>query len=196
MRNTTTIMNKYSGFCNDDAAAGLFTFVTLFFLAAFLFLLIGFGVDRFTLISSTMFYGSHASQMRFDVVNLELLAFRAEPIILLLSLGINYWVGELRQFSGMVDIGTMIIATVEMITMTLIIVAFTLFGGYGLDTLIDFVNNFTVANPDLALFAAVQYIAPVFYGAMMLILFGVILQFIMTCVKTVDYSTYASYYGG
>jgi hypothetical protein len=175
---------------HENAAAGLFTFAALFFLGAMMFLLIGFGIDKFTVMSSAMFTGTHASQMRFDVVNIEMMAFRAEPIIFLIALGVNYWVGELRQFSGMVDIGAMVVATVEMITMTLIIIAFTLFGGYGLDSLMDFVNNFTIINPDLSLFMAVQYIAPVFYGVMFLILFGVIVQFVMTCVKTVDYPTY------
>lgn len=178
---------------SEEAAAGVFTYVLLFFMAAILFIIIGFGIDRFTLISSTMFYNAPASQMRFDVVNLMLLAFRAEPVILFVCIGINYWVCELRQYSGMVDVGTMVLATVEMITMTLIVVAFTLFGGYGLDTLVNFVNNFTVVNPDLSLFAAVQYIAPVFYGCMFLILLGVVIQFIMTCVQTVDYSQYQMY---
>lgn len=175
---------------SEDAAAGVFTYVLLFFMAALLFIVIGFGIDRFTLIASTMFYNLPASQMRFDVVNLMLLVFRAEPVILFVCIGINYWVCELRQFSGMVDVGTMILAVVEMITLTLVVVAFTLFGGYGLDTLVNFVNNFTVLNPDLSLFAAVQYIAPVFYGTMFLILLGVVIQFVMTCVQTVDFSQY------
>jgi len=182
-----------SGINNDDAAAGIFTFVVLFFLSAVLFTLVGFGVDRFTLISSTMFAGTPASQMRFDTVNLMLLAFRMEPIILFFAIGINYWVTELRQYSGMADVGTMIIAAVEMITMTLVLVAFALFGGYGLDTLVHVMNNFVIDNPDLSLFAAVQYISPLFYGVMLLILIGVIVQFVMTCVRTVDYTHYQGY---
>lgn len=175
---------------NDDAAAGVFTFVLIFFLAAILFIAVGFGIDRFTVVAAKMFVGSAAAQMRFDVVNLQLLAFRIEPFILLLGLGINYWVSEMRQFSGMADVGTMIVAAVEMITMTLVLTAFTLFGGFGLDTLVNVVNNFTIINPDLDMFAAVQYISPVFYGAMLIILIGVIVQFLMTCVQTVDYQRY------
>jgi len=176
---------------NDDAAAGIFTLIAVFLLASVLFIVIGYGIDRFTLMSSAMFSGTAASQMRFDTVNIMVAAFRVEPFILLMAIGANYWIGEMRQQTGMADVGTMIMAAVEMITMTLILIAFTLFGGYGLDSVVRFANNFTVVNPDLSMFSAVQYLAPLFYGVMFLILVGVIIQFIMTCVKTVDYSQMA-----
>lgn len=181
-------MNRQS---SDSGAAGIFTFVLCFFLAGILFFVIGFGVDKFTLISSNMFVsGDGYSQLRFDTVNTMLLAFRIEPFILLLGLGLNYWVTEMRQFSAMADVGTMIIGTVELITMTLILIAFTLFGGFGLDTVVNFVNHYPIAGYDVSLFSAVQYICPTFYGIMFLILVSIIVQFLMTCVSTVDYSQY------
>jgi uncharacterized membrane protein YidH (DUF202 family) len=180
---------------NEDAAAGIFTFVLVFLVAGIMFIAIGFGIDRFTAISTIMFAsGTGYSQMRFQTVGVELLAFRVEPFVLLLGLGLNYWVSEMRQFSGMADVGVMIVGAVEMITMTLILTAFTLFGGYGIDTVVNTVNKLVlVQNPDLSLFAAVQYIEPCFYGIMFLILIGVIVQFIMLCVQTVDYQYYQGY---
>lgn len=173
---------------NEMAAAGIFTFVLVFFLAAILFVLIGFGIDRVTLIAARMFDGTPASQLRFDVVNLQLLAFRIEPFLLLIGLGFNYWVGEMRQYSGMADVSTMIFASAEMITITFVVIVLTLFGGFGIDTVVNFVNHMIVINPDLDLFLAVQYIAPVFYGIMLLVIVGVIAQFFMTCVQVVDYT--------
>ena len=145
---------------NEEAAASLFTFVLLFFLCAILFIMVGFGVDKITAISSSMFTGIGDSQLRYETANVMLLAFRVEPIIMLFGLMINNWVSTLRVNTGMADTGTMIIAGAEMITMTLIMVVFTLFGGYALDNLVNFINKFTVANPDLGMYAAVQYITP------------------------------------
>lgn len=176
---------KYS---NDEAAAGIFTLIVVFLLASLMFILIGFGIDRFTLMSERMFTGSPVSQMRFDVVNLMLLVFRLEPIILLILIGINYLVAEMRQNTGMADVSTMIVGAAEMIIMTLVLIAFTLFGGSAVDAVVQFVNNYTVASPDLELYGAIQYIAPVFYGVMFLALLGVLVQFVMLCVQTVDFS--------
>lgn len=178
---------------NEEAAAGLFTLVLVFLLSSILFVVIGFGIDKFTAMSSVMFSGAAASQMRFETVKYMLTVFRIEPFILLLGIGINYWIVEMRQYTGMADVQTMVIAAVEMITMTLILIAFTLFGGSGIDMMTNWVNNFPVTNPDLSLFMAVQYIAPLFYGIMFLVLIGVLVQFIMTCVQTVDY-TQTGYY--
>jgi len=181
---------------NEEGVAGLFTLVLVFLLASLMFIIIGFGIDRFTLISQTMFAGTAASQMRFDTINIMITAFRLEPFILLIAIGINYWIGEMRQYTGMADVGTMIIACVEMITMTLILIAFTLFGGFALDTVVGYVNKAQLlGSPDLDLFIAVQYITPVFCGIMFLILVGIIIQFIMTCVKTSDYTQTGGYYG-
>lgn len=181
---------KYS---DEDAAAGIFTLILVFLLASILFIVIGYGIDRFTVLASSMFTNTVAAQARFDTVNIMLLVFRAEPFVLLFGIGYNYWVGEMRQFTAMADVGTMIVAAAEMITMTLVLIAFTLFGGYGLDMVTNFVNNYSFSGADPSLFMAVQYIAPMFYGAMFLILIGVLVQFVMTCVRTIDY-TQAQYY--
>ena len=62
---------------NEDASAGgLLTLVTVFILAGILFLLIGFAVDKIVLVGLKMFSGIGTSQMRFDIVNLQLLVFR------------------------------------------------------------------------------------------------------------------------
>jgi hypothetical protein len=175
---------------DDNAAAGIFTFVLLFLVCSVVYLAIGFGTDKITAIGAKMFIDTAASQMRFSITNWELQVFRAEPLIMFLSIGINYWVSELRQFSGMADTSTMIVASVEMITLTLVIIVFTLYGGYGLDTLVNIINHNTVVSPDLALFGAVQYISPLFYIVMFLILIGVVVQFVMTCVRTIDFQQY------
>jgi hypothetical protein len=180
---------------NEDAAAGIFTFVLLFFLCGILFIVVGFGVDKITALASTMYTGINESQLRFETANWMLLVFRAEPLIFLILIGYNFWVSEMRQNSGMADTGTMIIAVAEVITMTFIIIMFTLFGGSALDTVVQFVNTFPVTNPDISLYSAVQYISVCFYGIMFLVLVGILAQFGMTCVRTVDYNTYNTTYG-
>jgi hypothetical protein len=179
---------------SEDAAASIFTFVLLFLLCAILFLMIGFGVDKITLIASNMFTGVGESQLRFETFNVMILVFRIEPIIMLMSIGLNYWVSTLRINSSMADTSTMIIAAAEMITMTFILIVFEIFGGSALDNLVNFINKFPIANPDVSLFAAVQYIEVCYFGILFLILIGVIVQFVVTCIKTVDYSAYNTYY--
>jgi hypothetical protein len=180
---------------SEDAAASIFTFVLLFLLCAILFLMIGFGVDKITLVASNMFTGVGESQLRLDTFNVMILVFRIEPIIMLMSIGLNYWVSTLRINSSMADTSTMIIASAEMITMTFILIVFELFGGSALDNLVNFINKFPITNPDISLFAASQYISVCFYGLMFLILVGVVVQYVVTCVKTVDFSAYNTYYG-
>jgi len=183
-------------YTNDDGAAGIFTFVLLFILSGILFIMIGFGIDKLVMLAISMFSsGVGMSQYRFDAVNVMLIIFRIEPLIVLFGIGLNFWVSEGRLNSGMADTGTMIIAATELLTMTLILTMFCLYGGAGLDTLVNYINHTTVVNPDLSLFGAVQYISPVFYGMLVLILIGVIVQFIMTCVRVVDYNTYQTTYG-
>jgi hypothetical protein len=53
---------------NEVAAAGLFTLILVFLLSSVMFVVIGFGIDRFTLMASSMFTGTAASQLRFDTV--------------------------------------------------------------------------------------------------------------------------------
>ena len=190
--NADMISNRHR---NEDAAAGVFTYVLLVFLCGILFLVIGFGIDKVTALASTMYTGVGESELRFSTVNWMLLVWRVEPLLVLILVGFNYWVSELRTNSNMADTGTMIIAAAEVVTMTFIIIMLTLFCGGALDTVVNFVNTFPISSPDTSLYAAVQYISVTYYGVMFLVLLGVIVQFAMTCVQTVDYNTYNTTYG-
>jgi hypothetical protein len=133
--------------------------------------------------------GDSFSQMRFDVVQLQIMAFRSEPIILLIGLGVNYWVNSIRRFSGEVSLGVVMAGAIEMIFSTLIIMALTLFGGMGLDAVISYVNgaSFPGAEGVIGMFSAVQFVAPTFYGIMTLLTIGTIILFFVLCVQTTDY---------
>lgn len=185
-------MSRPHRFDNEEASVGgIFTFIAVFLIAGFLFIANGYAVDQIILTNINMFgTGTGFSQMRFDVVQLQILAFRAEPIILLLGLGINYWVNSLRRFSGDISLGVVMAGAIEMIFSTLIIMALTLFGGMGLDAVIGYVNtaNFPGASGVLGMFSAVQYVAPAFYGIMALLTVGTIILFFVLCVQTTDYT--------
>jgi hypothetical protein len=145
------------------------------------------------MVAIKMFTGTGTSQMRFDIVNLQLLVFRAEPLILLIGLGINHWVNALREYSGAVSLGSLLMGAVEMIMLTVVMIALTLFGGAGIDMVMNAANGMTIVGATSELYGAVQYIAPVFYGFMLLILLGIVIQFVVMCVQTVDYSQMRSY---
>lgn len=179
---------------NEEASAGgLITLVAVFLLSGILFLLMGFALDKIVLVALRMFSGTGSSQMRYDVVNLMILAFRAEPFIVLIGLGINHWVNALREYSGAISLGTLLRGAGEMIMLSVVMIAFTLFGGAAIDMLIVNTNvqNFIGATTEL--YGAVQYTAPVFYGFMFLILIAIIIQFFILCVQTVDYSQSRTY---
>jgi hypothetical protein len=179
---------------NDEASAGgILTLVTVFLLAGILFLLIGFSVDRIVLVALKMFAGTGSSQLRFDMVNLQLVIFRAEPFVLLIGLGINHWVNALREYSGAVSLGTLLYGAVEMIMLTVVMIALTLFGGAAIDMIIGTTTAHAIAGATTELYSAVQYIAPVFYGFMLLITLGIVIQFLVQCVQTVDYSQLRTY---
>jgi hypothetical protein len=179
---------------NEDASAGgIIALVGVFLLAGVLFVAIGFGIDRFTLMAFRMFTNTASSQIRFDTVNLQLMIFRAEPFILLLFAGLNYWVTEIRQYSGTIPLGTMLMNAAEMIILSLVTILFTLFGGYALDMTMSFVNGWNVAGVDLDMTLAAQYGGMLFYGVMFLAMIGVILQFCIAAVQITDYSQSYSY---
>ena len=177
----------------EASAGGILTLVTVFLLAGTLFVLIGFGVDKFTVLSAQLYTGAATSQMRFDTVSLMIMAMRAEPLLLLLGLGINHWVNASRQYSGIISLGTLLVGAAEMILSTLAIIAFTLFGGGALDAVIFFVNNWEVPGTVQDLFSAIQFIGPAFYGICFLILIAIIVQFFALCVQTVDYTQQTGY---
>jgi len=178
---------------DSGSAGGIVILIGMFLLAGILFISVGFAIDRLTLIASKMFVDTASSQMRFDTVNLQLMVFRAEPFILLIFAGINYWVTEIRQFSGTIPVGTMLMNCGEMIILSLVLVAFTLFGGYGIDLAVQFANGWAVAGVDLDLTGVVQYGGPLFYGFMFILTIGVVIQFCISCVQLTDYSRSTSY---
>lgn len=179
---------------NEEASAGgLLTLITVFILAGILFLLIGFAVDKIIMVALRLFSSSGTSQMRFDIVNLQLLVFRAEPIVLLIGLGINHWVNAMREYSGAVSLGSLLSGAAEMIMLTVVMIALTLFGGAAIDMIMNSTNGMNIVGATGELYGAVQYAAPVFYGFMLLILIGIVIQFVILCVQTVDYSQMRTY---
>lgn len=179
---------------NEEASAGgLLTLVTVFLLAGILFLLIGFAVDKIIMVALRLFSSTGSAQMRYDIVNLMVLVFRAEPFILLIGLGINHWVNALREYSGAVSLGALLGGAVEMIILTVVMITLTLFGGAGVDLIIRAADTLLTSGATPELYSAVQYAAPVFYGFMFLILLGIVIQFFVLCVQTVDYSISRSY---
>ena len=177
----------------ESAVGGIITLVFVFVLSMILFILIGYGIDRFTLTAAHLFTGTPSSQMRFDVFNLQVMAFRAEPFIVLIGLGINYWITEIRQQGGMITLSTMLLGTSEMIFLTLVGMAMELFGGFGIDQVIIAVSNWKIIGAGIDLYSAVQYIGPVFYGVCFLVTLAGIIQYVVMCVSVSDYSQSYTY---
>ena len=179
---------------DDNASAGgIITLITVFHVSGILFVAIGFGIDRITLIINALYATTPASQVRFDTVEFMIATFRIEPIILLIGVGINYFVNSLREYSGAVSLGTILGGAAEMIVLSILLIAFTLFGGGAIDQVVYFVSNYQITGDFLDLFSAVQYTGIVFYGFMLLINCALIIQFLILCVQTVDYSTTTNY---
>ena len=172
---------------SESAAGGIITLIFCFILAGVLFVLIGFGIDRLTVLASKLFLNVAASQMRFDVFAIQLMIFRVEPFILLFGIGINYWINQTRVVSGVVELGTLLMGAGEMIILTLVLMMFNLFGGMALDFVIQFVNTWQfVVSGDMTL--VIQYLGVIFYGFMFLLTIAVVVQFVVLCVQTVDYT--------
>jgi hypothetical protein len=172
---------------SESGAGGIITLIFCFILAGVLFVVIGFGIDRLTVLAARLFLNTAASQMRFDVFAIQLMIFRVEPFILLFGIGINYWINQIRVVSGVVELGTLLMGAGEMIILTIVLMMFNLFGGMALDFVIQFVNTwqFSVAG-DMTL--VIQYLGVIFYGFMFLLTIAVVVQFIVLCVQTVDYT--------
>lgn len=176
-----------SRYDNEEAAGAVLSIVATFILSAILFLIIGYGVDRVIQLSIAM-QGMPSSQMRYDVIRIMLTTFRFEPIIILVGVGINAWVASTRTLSGEVDLSNMLLGASEMIILTLVLIALTMFGGLGLEYVINIVNTSPIlSSGNMLLYSAVQYIAPVFYGLVFLGLVGAIIQYILLCVQVVDF---------
>jgi hypothetical protein len=172
---------------NESAAGGIITLVFCFILAGTLFVLIGFGIDRITLLTSRLFVGAAASQMRFDIFAFQIAIFRAEPFILLIGIGINYWINQIRQLSGTVMLSTLLMGAGEMIILTIVLMMFNLFGGMAIDFIVQFVNGWQFVVLD-DMFFLIQYLGTIFYALMFMLTIAVVAQFVILCFQTVDYS--------
>jgi hypothetical protein len=89
-----------------------------------------------------------------------------------------------------VDLGGMLGGAAEMLLLTLGMIALTMFGGAAIESVVSVANNLPfVVTGDFGLYSAVIYVGVVFYGICVLGLMGAIIQYMMLCVQTVDYST-------
>jgi len=174
---------------NDNGAAAIFGFVLIFLLSGLIFLCVGYGVDKLTMVAASQYTGIE-SNLKVTTFNYMLLVFRAMPIITLITIGISYWVACLRTENSVSEIGTMIVASVEMISLSFVLMAFELYGGLAIDSMAQFASTFPVTNPDLSLYQAAQYIGPVFYGLIFIIMISLVVNFVMTAVRVVDFSNY------
>jgi hypothetical protein len=172
---------------SESAAGGLITLIFTFLLAGVLFIVIGFGIDRLTLLVNKMYVDVAAAQMRFDVFAFQLMIFRIEPFILLLGVGINYWINQIRQQSGSVMLGTLLMGAGEMIILTIVMMMFTLFGGGAIDFVVDFVNEWQFPVIQDMNFL-IQYLGTVYYAFMFLLTIAIVAQFIVLCFQTIDYA--------
>lgn len=172
---------------NDEAAGALIGLTLLFLLCGIMFVVVGFGIDRITLAASSSVLGDAAAQLRFDVLNIQLLIFRLEPFIVLLGGGINYWINRNRQMSGEVDVGSTLIAGAEMILVTLVLVVLNMFGGGALDTVTKTVDAWNFV-PIADHYTLIQYLPNAFYGIVMLLTVAVVAAFVISMFKVVDYS--------
>jgi len=172
---------------NESAAGGIITLLFCFVLAGALFVLMGFGIDRLTLLTSKMFVDVSAAQMRYDVFAIQLMIFRSEPFIMLLGIGINYWINQTRVVSGIVELGTLLMGAGEMIILTLVLMMFNLFGGFAIDTVVSLVNGWQFVVIEDSMYV-IQYLGVIFYGFMFLLTIAVVVQFIVLCVQTIDYT--------
>ena len=181
---------KDNHFDNESGAGSTITLVSVFLLTCILFVLIGYGIDKVIMVSLNMVNVIPATQMRYDTIKVMLLIFQFEPFIILIGAGINTWVVSTRSQSGEVDLGGMLAGASEMLLLTLGMIGLVMFGGAALEGLIGVINNVPYAMTSQAdLYSAVIYIGPVFYGLCVIGLMGVLLQFLMLCVQTIDYGT-------
>lgn len=182
-------------YSNEEASAGgVITLIGVFLLCGILFVACGMAVDRITTADIKMFStGAGYSYIRYEIVNLMILLFRAEPIVLLLGAGINYWTNSIRSFSGAISLGVVLQGGAEMIFSTLLLIVFTLFGGRGHDAVVRITESWSFSGGATEFFTAVQYVPITFYGLMLLIAFFTVVLFVILCVQTVDYANQYTY---
>jgi len=162
-----------------------------FLLAGFLLLVTGFALDFIThlaIIISTTSTLLSASQLRYDIFGYQIMVFRAEPTIFLLGLGINYWITEIRTGSGAVALGAITLGICETTMITFVLMVLTLYGGYAVDYLCNFVNNWISPGITGFWYYVIQYIPIMFYAFMLLLAIAVVAQFVILCFQTVEYA--------
>ena len=172
---------------NEEAAGATFSLIAVFVLSGLLFVLIGFGIDKVIATQLSMAANMPASQMRYDIAQVMIMALRVEPFIVLIGAGLASWIISLRSASGDVPLSELLLGASEMIILTFVMIALELFGGMGIEKVIAAVNSIQVPGFNVALFSAIQYGAPIFYGVCFLGLCFAIVQFLLVCVQVVDY---------
>jgi hypothetical protein len=176
---------------NDEGAGGIITLMFVFLLCAMLFMIMSYGVDRLTMLSITTMT-ENASQFRYDSLNIQLILFRLEPMILLIGAGLNYWITESRQMTGITDLGGMLLSAAEMILGTFTIMILCYFGGSALDMVVGTMEgwNFT---PVADSYLIIQYLVPAFYAFCTLLIVSIIALFVVRSVQMVDYAATPEY---
>lgn len=180
------MISKHS---NDNASAsGIVTIVAVFLLAGILLIANGFAADKILdVANSNSLAGSSATQLRYDVINLMVAVFRFLPILILISLGINRMIAANREFSEVAPLSTLSIGVAEMIFLNIVILAMTIFGGFGIDTVVNVMTS-TALGADSNLYEIIQFAPNIFYGCMFLACIGVCIQFVLECVQVSDHS--------
>jgi hypothetical protein len=172
---------------NESAASGVFAMVAAFLFFGIMAIALGAGYDRIVQITIGT-AGGAVSQMRMDTLNTILLIMQFEPFVFFIGAGISTWVNANRSSSGDVPVGKLIFAGGETMVLTLLIMAFTSFGGMAIEAITDGTMAFSSVNPDIALFGAVQYVLPLFYGIMVIATIGLVIQYLIVCVQDVEYT--------
>lgn len=174
---------------NDNGSAGgIFTLVAIFLLAGMVFVINGYALDKLTAVANGgMFAAVSATQMRYDVFNLMVMVFRFQPILVLISLGLNRLLSANMQFSEQTPLSSLTYGVVEMIFLTIVIMAFTMFGGTAIDAVVSTVTSIGMGDPSIG-YELIQFIPSIFYGMMFLALVGICIQFVLECVQVADHS--------
>lgn len=177
-------MKKFTN--NENASGALFALTATFLFCGLAYIVIGYGIDE-VIRSFIASGGMPVSQMRHDTVNTLLLILQFEPFIMLIGMGIATWVSALKKQSGDVPVGKLIAAAGETILASLIVIALTAFGGEAIEFVINALDGLALpGSQSPVLYAVTQYIAPLFYGMMVLALVGAVIQFLLVCVQDVD----------
>lgn len=182
-------MVKHSN--EDGSASGVVTLVFVFLLGGFLLIAAGYATDQLTgmLYMSGIFSSTPATQLRYDVVNFQVMVLRFTPVLILVFLGINQILESNREFSGSTPLSAIAIAAAEMIFQNVIIMAVTLFGGFALDKIVATMTGLALGAQQTGLYGGlIQYIPSVFYGVLFLATVGSCVLFAMYCIQVVDYS--------